>query len=143
MRFLYIQGASNWANETFSSSVSAFETRVADLDMSISALNTSVSALDTSLKCIDSSSDSESLTFSGCNIYIRNGIGSTNTLNGKGNLIIGYGETGDCLNRNCSRTGSHNLMVGMNHRYTSYGGIVAGLSNAITAPHASVVGGKL
>jgi hypothetical protein len=124
-------------------SVNGLDTIVSALDTSVADLDTVVSALDTSLKCIDSSSDSESLTFSGCNIYIQNGENKTDTTNEKGNLIIGYGETANCRDSNCSRTGSHNLMVGMNHRYTSYGGIVAGSSNAITAPHASVVGGKL
>jgi hypothetical protein len=40
-----------------------------------------------------------------------------------------------------NRTGSHNLVVGRPHPYSSFGGFVAGMSNAVTGPGASVSGG--
>ena len=78
------------------------------------------------------------VVFSGCNVHIRSGNGATNAApNGLGNLIIGYNEaTGTRV-----RTGSHNLVVGMEHQYTSYGGVVAGYSNSITNVSSSVLGG--
>jgi hypothetical protein len=78
--------------------------------------------------------------FEGCNIHIRSGAGATAAaINGLGNLIIGYNEAdpGEV------RTGSHNLIVGSRHTYSSYGGLVAGLNNAVTGAHASVSGGQV
>ena len=40
-----------------------------------------------------------------------------------------------------TRTGSNNLVVGDEHEFTSYGGLVAGLANTITGTNASVPGG--
>ena len=60
-----------------------------------------------------------------------------------GNLIIGYNEqalAGPPLPREV-RTGSHNLVVGDFHTYTSFGGFVAGNQNRVTHKHASVSGG--
>ena len=72
-----------------------------------------------------------------CNLQVVNGMGQTNTTNGLGNLIIGYGEGGPLLQRG----GSHNLIIGPKHSFSSYGGLVAGVANEISAPHASVCGG--
>jgi hypothetical protein len=73
------------------------------------------------------------------NLHIVNGLGSTETVNGYGNLIVGYNELrGD---RTDKRTGSHNIVVGMNHNFSSYGGLVVGYSNTISGSFASVSGG--
>jgi len=77
--------------------------------------------------------------FDGCNVHIRDGSGDTHgPTNGLGNVIIGYNE--DALGAH-DRTGSHNLVVGPEHTYSSYGGLVAGVQNTIIAPNASVSGG--
>jgi hypothetical protein len=76
--------------------------------------------------------------FDSTNVHIRNGVGATNTTNGMGNLIISYNE-----DLGSDRWGSHNLVVGYAHEYTSYGGIVAGRNNSIRAPHASITGGAM
>lgn len=82
--------------------------------------------------------DGNDVYFDGCNIHIRNGSNSTFTNNGLGNLILGYNEdTGGPFNR----TGSHNLIIGPYHTYSSFGGIVAGQRNTISAGSASVLGG--
>jgi hypothetical protein len=39
------------------------------------------------------------------------------------------------------RAGSHNLVVGQQHRYSSFGGLVAGEGNSVSGPAASVSGG--
>ena len=80
------------------------------------------------------------LQFRGLNVQIVDGTGDTGgTLNGRGNLIIGYNEDSDPPN---VRTGSHNLVIGHNHSYSSYGGLVAGAWNTISADAASVCGGR-
>jgi hypothetical protein len=88
--------------------------------------------------------------FTGTNVQIVNGLGATNgtptdpnnitnpgTVNGLGNLIIGYNENRDGV----SRSGSHNLIVGLGNGYPSWGGLVAGAYNQISGPVASVSGG--
>jgi hypothetical protein len=91
----------------------------------------------------------------GANLHIRNGLGSTNgnpadpravnlaqtTVNGLGNLIIGYNAPGGISNES-SRDGSHNLVVGDFNYYSSFGAIVAGRDNAALAPYASTLGGR-
>ncbi|MBW2314845.1 MAG: hypothetical protein JRH10_11695 [Deltaproteobacteria bacterium] len=57
-----------------------------------------------------------------------------------GNLFIGYNELpGDfeCTDR----LGSHNLVVGREHRYPSFGGLVAGFRNSVSGEEATVSGG--
>jgi hypothetical protein len=78
------------------------------------------------------------IQFRGVNLQIVNSMGNTNTTNGLGNLIVGYNEEHTYGN---NRDGSHNLVVGKLHGYSSYGGIVGGENNRIQAPYASVTGG--
>ncbi len=103
------------------------------------------------------------IRFTGVNVQIVNGTGQTGQINGLGNLIIGYNNprTGgphtcslgehwdnqtDCQNNGGTwdlnfKTGSHNLIVGDQNAYSSYGGIVAGRYNVINGPFATVTGG--
>lgn len=74
--------------------------------------------------------------FEGVNVQIVNGAGSTATTNSKGNLVIGYDETPGI------QTGSHNLVLGGEQSFTSYGGILAGFKNYISQPFASITGGQ-
>jgi hypothetical protein len=77
--------------------------------------------------------------FSGVNVQIVSGAGATDApVNGMGNLIVGY----DADTGGYARTGSHNVVVGDEHTYSSYGGIVAGFQNAITGQGATVSGGS-
>jgi hypothetical protein len=83
--------------------------------------------------------------FSGMNVYVVSGSGTTDAApNGLGNLIVGYNEK-DTQNKDNfkvnAKGGSHNLVIGKSQTYTSYGGIVAGASNSISAPYASITGG--
>lgn len=96
----------------------------------------SVSGAGTLIPCVTASATD--VFFNNCNVHIRNGTGTTDGVpNGRGNLIVGYNENdgGDTKN------GSHNLVIGPHHTYTSFGGIVAGLNNRIAAAYASVTGG--
>ena len=78
------------------------------------------------------------IIFFGANVHIQNGENRTDTTNGLGNLIVGYNEMFEAWNRN----GSHNVVVGTDHRYSSFGGLVVGQSNGIDGPYASVSGGS-
>ena len=82
----------------------------------------------------------KTIRFHGVNVQIVNGSGSTTGLvDGLGNLIVGYNElrgAGD------DRSGSHNLVVGKEHNFNSFGGLVAGFSNTLSGSHASVSGGQ-
>jgi hypothetical protein len=79
--------------------------------------------------------------FTGVNVRIVNGTGSTETKNGCGNLIVGYNELRD--QRDNDRTGSHNIVVGARDNFSSFGGLVVGDSNSISGHYASVTGGLL
>ncbi len=87
------------------------------------------------------------LHFTGMNVRIESGSGATNgdtgsggrIVNGLGNLIVGYDEPNPLFPPN--KTGSHNLIVGSGHNYTSYGGFAAGENNQLLNIYASACGG--
>jgi len=114
-------------------------TRSTDLQTQVKELTERVQELETKLACMNK--DGDNVVFEKCNVYIRSGSGGTDgAVNGLGNLIIGYNETSS---ENIKRTGSHNLVIGPEHAYASFGGLVAGRENTISAPAASVTGGRL
>ena len=82
------------------------------------------------------------VVFSGVNVRVINGMGSTETTNGCGNLIVGYNEFRPAGAGADVRTGSHNIIVGRQNNYSSYGGVIAGLTNASKAPYTFVGGGE-
>jgi hypothetical protein len=105
----------------------------------------------------------------GVNLQVVNGLARTETINGAGNLIIGYDEPNSFTTQPiCSqararngavitdeaaclaaggvfstqhKSGSHNLVLGTQNGYSSVGGIVGGRFNYINEVFASVVGG--
>ncbi len=79
------------------------------------------------------------IRFCGVNLQIVNGLGSTGTANGLGNLIVGYNESRAVADQ---RTGSHNLVLGQGAWYSSFGGLVAGENNTISGPFATISGGR-
>jgi hypothetical protein len=86
----------------------------------------------------NSSSALKTVLFKGVNVQVVNGTGIETSLNGLGNLIVGYADnTGGG-----PRTGSHNLITGDNGVWTSYGGLLAGDFNQIHGPFDSVPGGR-
>jgi hypothetical protein len=93
------------------------------------------------------------LVITGANLRIVNGLGRTDTTNGVGNLIVGYNEERkegtNCfpeppilLCEEVIRTGSHNIVVGVAHNFSRFGGLVIGLGNEISGAFASVSGGQ-
>ena len=155
------------------SRVSSLETDLAAANATIGALQSdvdavksnSVLALDGKLSLGDLEGDGlPDAVFEGVNVQIANGLGSTRTMNGTGNLIIGYNEPrpewypASCsiasfeTDRECvenggvwavnHRNGSHNLVIGQLHAYAGTVGLVAGHDNMVTGLYASVGGGN-
>ncbi|NPA25482.1 MAG: hypothetical protein GXO34_06620 [Deltaproteobacteria bacterium] len=105
-----------------------------------SDLESRVAALEYKLAHFSRSGNDVYIT--GANLHIRSGSGSTNgTVNGLGNLIIGYNESRSGSEGSDDRTGSHNLILGRKQNYSSYGGLVAGYLNAISGRYATITGG--
>lgn len=100
---------------------------------------TRIAALETKTASISAVTDSNTgkptVRFTGVNVQIVSGVDTTDAvLNGVGNLIIGYNETGRAaLNANDFdvRVGSHNLVLGTLNNYASYGSLVAGSVNKV------------
>lgn len=98
-----------------------------------------VAALEELLAHFTRSGDNVYIT--GANVHVRNGMDGTETTNGRGNLIVGYNE-GRPYPIITPRTGSHNIVVGTQHSFTSYGGLVAGHQHNVIGTYASVLGGS-
>ena len=107
------------------------------------------------------------ITVSGANLQIVNGQDTegTESVNGLGNLIVGYDEANSINNTNfqhCSngnfkdqtlcesngalwsnshKSGSHNIVLGSENSYSSFGGLVGGNRNFVTKDYASVLSG--
>lgn len=124
-----------------------------DVGAKIAALEARVEQLETLLA--GAARDGDTLVLSGMNVQVVNGTGDTYTTNGLGNLIVGYNEDhtdSGCVPSpdNCQdigdgsaddRTGSHNLIAGVDHTYSSHSGLLTGANNTISANFASVIGG--
>jgi hypothetical protein len=108
----------------------ALEARVAALEAQVDALQALLSGV---------TRNGDTLLLTGMNLQVVNGQGETVTSNGLGNVIIGYNED---EGSDETRTGSHYLIVGKEHTWTAYAGIVAGYRNTATGNHASVSGGR-
>jgi hypothetical protein len=81
------------------------------------------------------------VVITGVNLRIVNGLDATETTNGLGNLIVGYNELRAEGEENI-RTGSHNVVVGEQLNFSSFGGIVVGHFNEIRGSFSSVSGGQ-
>src|SRR5207249_345749 len=55
------------------------------------------------------------IVITGANLHIVNGRNDTDTVNGLGNLIVGYNELRTFTGATNTRTGSHNIVVGKEH----------------------------
>lgn len=77
--------------------------------------------------------------FHGANVHIQSDGGDSLTANGRGNLIVGYNEESGYAP--AERGGSHNVVIGMGHRYNFGTGFVTGYYNRLGDMAASVSGG--
>ena len=122
---------------TVQSDVTALQTGVAN-STPIGINGSGIAALNATFAGVTRGGTPDTLTFPGMNVQVVSGSGSTTAaVNGLGNLIVGYNEN----NISATRTGSHNLVLGIDHEYTSYAGLVAGRQNRISGALASVSGG--
>lgn len=118
---------------SFSSGLAAVESDVSDLSDDVSDLSGVADLL--TYVSVDTSTDS--VIFEGANVFVQSGSGSTSsTVNGLGNLIVGYNETSGE-----DQSGSHNLVVGKYQEFSSYAGVVFGYGGEVSAPFATVTGG--
>ena len=83
------------------------------------------------------------IIFHGVNVHVQKDIEPTlptPTVNGLGNLIIGYNESpGGGVG--ADRSGSHNLVGGQGNAFSSLGGLVFGTTNTITGRYAAILSG--
>jgi hypothetical protein len=101
-------------------------------------LKGTVTALQNKMACVSSSSNAGDLYLVGCNLHVRNGAGTTDQVNGRGNLIVGYNAGSETL----LRTGSHNVVVGDANDWTGYGALLVGYAHKSTTAYASAIGGQ-
>ncbi len=115
------------------STMSALQDRVAELEAKLA----NVEAITADGK--------PTVRFTGVNVQVVDGTGNSpcsidgfENCNGLGNLIVGYNED---EGESDARSGSHNIVVGTDHDWTSYSGMVAGKRNTISGPYATATGG--
>jgi len=122
----------------------ALEGRVAALEKLVASLTTANTSQAAEIAALKDKTASISVAgnafvITGKNVFIQDGSGDTNSVSGLGNLTIGYNAVGGGLPVN--RSGAHNLILGDQNNYGSYGGLVAGNSNSLAGPYATILGG--
>ena len=160
--------------------LAALEKRVAALERQVNALTAENASLRADLAVVQKNSvlalngrlkltqhnGYKTALFTGVNVQVVNGLGKTDTLNGLGNLIVGYNapregayelwevcSKGEYHNQaKCEanrgvwavnhKSGSHNIVGGDNNAYSSVGGLVVGFDNVINGRFASVSAGR-
>jgi len=158
-------------------SVNDNQAQLTDLIAQITALTATVTSLQAEVESLQADSvaglsgvlsvgtDNQGNTaavFSGVNLHVNNASGDTDTVNGLGNLIVGYDEETTNTWETCAdgfysdqtlcesngeiwaashKSGSHNLIVGRRHNYSQAGGMLAGASNNVLASYSTVIGG--
>jgi hypothetical protein len=126
--------------------ITALAARVAALESKL----TNLAALNTYLS-LQTVNGQPTVRVSGANLQVVNGAGTTESVNGVGNLIVGYDEASGSFTStgriyeigSAKKTGSHNVVVGAAHAYPSYGGLVAGWGNRVDGRFAVAAGGAL
>lgn len=104
-----------------------------EVQSAIEELQTRIDELE--IKTAAMTATDDDVYFTGVNLHVRNGDDRTDSINGKGNLIVGYDE-----NAGDTKTGSHNIVLGLNHTYTSYCGVICGYNNSATSSYCNVFG---
>ncbi|WP_316367648.1 hypothetical protein [Candidatus Thiodiazotropha sp. CDECU1] len=120
--------------------INKLEARIQELESTVERLSTGgIGRLNDYLTFHD---ESECVTarLTGINLQIVNGEGNTQSVNCKGNLILGYNEPH--TEGTVERSGSHNLIIGIRHNYSSYCGIVNGMANNINGEYGTILNGR-
>jgi len=145
------------SNASLSSQLSAANSQIAFLTSQISALQTSGGSGGTTNPALTALAKyvtvdpnpingvkGPHVIFSGVNLHVRSGSGSTGdngTPLGLGNLIVGYNE-GPHPDPTSGRNGSHNIVGGTLNAFTSTGGVVLGSQNWIQGGSSTILGGE-
>jgi len=153
--------AANTARQSLQVQFSAIQRQMEALSTEVRGLRSN-SVLDLNgYLTFDISSGYPTALFRGVNVQIVNGTGETQTATGTGNLIVGYNRPNTngfvcsmgvtesaavCLANGgvwaqSHKSGSHNIVGGDFNNYSSWGGLVLGLENALSAPYTAVLGG--
>lgn len=123
-----------------STDLAALAQRVRDLETEVTTLASSRMLLSGKVASLEGTLDGvtregTTLRFSGVNLQLLSGSGSESSLNGLGNLIVGYNEGSG------AQTGSGNLIMGTAaQEATSYGSILGGHGSKATGPGTVVFG---
>ena len=152
---------------TLTAAVSELETSNINLQAEVDVLKAdSVVGLATVLTVGTDNQGNTAAVFSGVNLHINNGAGAVNngdpfTINGLGNLVVGYDEPISIRGASCSlgiyvnqticennnevwsethKSGSHNIILGPYHNYSRYSGLITGKTNIVAGDY-SMVGG--
>lgn len=150
--------------------IAAMQTTINTMQLAINSLIAQLTAvqanpalqLDGILTVDTDSNGHRRVLLSSVNLQVVNGIDQT-TLDGTGNIIVGYNEPRTSGGEVCSdgqfttqsncqgnggiwslnhKTGSHNLIVGRGNSYSRDSGVVFGYQNAINRGGATVTGGS-
>jgi hypothetical protein len=114
------------------------------MQQTIESLQTQVEALEASAvvglnEYMSVDVDAHSVLLTGANFQVVNGEGASATVNGQGNVIIGYNESDTSTS---IRGGSHNLVLGRMNQYASFGGLIHGLNNTVLSAEGAVIAGS-
>jgi hypothetical protein len=101
-----------------------------------------MATMEKKLAAMDFDDAANEVVITGANLRIVNGLGTTDTANGLGNLIVGYNESRPPNEGPDVRAGSHDVVVGRRLNFSSFGGLVVGFLNEISGRFASVSGGS-
>ncbi len=110
--------------------VTALQAQIADLQSRLDTVETNTALQMDGHVRVDSNTINGApgphVIFQGVNVHIQNGEGRTRSSgSGLGNLIVGYNEEPSTFEPG-DRGGSHNLILGRNHKYLAAGGIANG-----------------
>jgi len=148
---------------SLTATVTSLQTENTNLQAEVDALQAdSVAGLSGVLTVGTDNQGNAAAIFSGVNLHINNGTGERTNVNGLGNFIVGYDEISTSSVQICSdgihtdqascenagglwsnshKSGSHNLIVGARHNYSSFGAFIAGQRNSVNRQDASILGG--
>jgi hypothetical protein len=149
---------------TLQATITSLTTRINSLKTTINSRAATIAALQQKLAALSVVTDTTrtdgkpntELVVTGVNVHIVSGSQATNdntldtngnpvpgkSLLGLGNLVIGYNAPGNDQGNGNVRTGSHNLSIGDQNNYTSFGGVITGHDSTISYPFASVLTGE-
>src|SRR5262249_22238431 len=131
---LAVLAAAVWA--TLGGGVAFGET----LEERVSKLESKVASLEATLKGVTRNETGvggkPTIQFSGVNVQLVNGAGSTYTQNGSGNLVLGY----DAVAPSRPQTGSHDLVIGDQNVFMGSASAVFGDVNAALKNNEFVAG---